>query len=152
MMILACTLIVLSIFFSDYFIKKKIETAKNLPRSLYKGRVYIQKYHNKGAFWNLGEKNPEIVMWISLLMTGVIFILLLLSFGKKGNGLLRVGLATVLGGAFSNTYDRLRKNYVVDYLSFQVKWKRLANTVFNISDFFIMVGAMMSCLAQLQMK
>ncbi|HKM33965.1 MAG TPA: signal peptidase II [Lachnospiraceae bacterium] len=151
-MMIICIFLILTIFALDYLIKKKIENDKNLPRSFWKGRVYIQKYHNKGAFWNLGEKYPKVVMFVSLLMTGLIFILFLLSFGQKGNGLLQLGLAAVLGGAFSNTYDRLKQNYVVDYVSFQVKWKHLANTVFNISDFFIMTGALMSCLGSLRMK
>lgn len=151
-MTMVCTILILSIFTLDYWIKKKIENTGTLPRSFWKGRVYIQKYHNKGAFWNLGEKHPKVIMSASLIMTGLIFILFLLSLGQKGNTLLRLGLAAVLGGAFSNTYDRLKRNYVVDYLSFQVKWRPLAKTIFNISDFFIMTGAMMSCLGSMRMK
>lgn len=63
-----------------------------------------------------------------------------------GNRLLRVGLALLLGGAFSNTYDRLKRKYVVDYLSFGVRWKGLRRIVFNVSDFCILIGAMLSAL------
>ncbi|MFR3251023.1 MAG: signal peptidase II [Eisenbergiella sp.] len=50
-------------------------------------------------------------------LTLAVLILFLLSLGQKGNGLLKTGLAFLLGGAFSNTYDRLSRKYVVDYVS-----------------------------------
>ena len=65
------------------------------------------------------------------------------SLGQKGNRLLRLGLSLLLGGAFSNTYDRLRRRYVVDYLTFNVRWKPLRRVVFNLSDFCIMIGALL---------
>ena len=55
-------------------------------------------------------------------------------------------LALLLGGSFSNTYDRLRRKYVVDYLSFPVKWKWFRDIVFNISDFCIIIGALLAAL------
>ena len=60
--------------------------------------------------------------------------------------MLRVGLSLLLGGAFSNTYDRLKRKYVVDYVSFGVKWKKLRQVVFNISDFCIITGALLAIL------
>lgn len=151
-MVIFYIFLILTIFALDNGIKKKVEDSKSLPHSIWKGRVYIQKYHNKGAFWNLGERHPKTVMFISVLMTVLIFMIFLCSLGQKGNGLLRLGLSAILGGAFSNTYDRVKRHYVVDYINLQVKWKLLARTVFNISDFFIMLGVMMCCLGSLQMK
>lgn len=63
---------------------------------------------------------------------------------------MRTGLAMLLGGAYSNTYDRLRRKYVVDYVSFGVPVKRLRRIIFNISDFCIMIGAMITVIAQYQ--
>ena len=53
---------------------------------------------------------------------------------------MRLGL---LGGAFSNAYDRLKRGYVVDYFSLNLKWEPLRRVVFNISDFCILIGAML---------
>ena len=50
----------------------------------------------------------------------------------------------LLGGAVSNTCDRMTRGYVVDYLGFNVKSKKLSNIIFNLSDFFIMAGALLS--------
>ena len=73
------------------------------------------------------------------------------AFGRAGrtNNLLRLGLALLLGGAFSNTYDRLRRGYVVDYVSFPVKWQAFRKIVFNCSDFCIIIGALLSALGML---
>lgn len=50
----------------------------------------------------------------------------------------------MLGGAFSNTYDRLVRKYVVDYVSFHVPLKGLKKVIFNIGDFCILIGALVS--------
>ena len=80
-------------------------------------------------------------------MATVIF---LLTFSIKGNGMLKAGLAFLLGGAYSNTYDRLVRKYVVDYVSFPVKNKKLRSIVFNISDFCIMIGALLMVLGSVK--
>ena len=79
-----------------------------------------------------------ISVGISLICT----LLFLATFGTKGKHALKTGLALLLGGAYSNTYDRLLKGYVVDYLRFETPWKRFNQVVFNIADFCIMIGAM----------
>ena len=94
------------------------------------------KYEIQSAPWYTG-----------ILIGGVLIaVLFVVSLGHRGNRLLRVGLALLLGGAFSNTYDRLKRKYVVDYLSFGVRWKGLRRIVFNVSDFCILIGAMLSAL------
>lgn len=109
--------------------------------------IRLRKHHNKGAFLNAGEKRRPLVAAISVLLTIAITVLFIATLGTRGNMLLKTGLSLLLGGAFSNTYDRLKRKYVVDYVSFGVKWKRLANIVFNISDFGIIIGALMTALA-----
>ena len=46
-------------------------------------------------------------------------------------------------GLLHNLYDRCRKGYVTDYIRFHSPWKRLNELVFNLSDFFIMAGAVL---------
>ena len=59
-------------------------------------------------------------------LTVLVTLLFVLTLGTKGNKALKTGLAMLLGGAFSNTYDRLKRKYVVDYFSFGVRWKWLS--------------------------
>ncbi len=148
-MILICIGIVVAVFITDLLIKNKVETGKNLPRTAGGGLILLKRYHNKGAMLNLGEKNPKLVTALSVILSLVALGILVFSFGSHGNNLLRIGLSLLLGGAFSNTYDRLKRKYVVDYLSFRVKWKTLAGVVYNISDFCIMIGALLGCIGGL---
>lgn len=144
--------IVSVIFFGDLYIKNQVE--KYIPargtgkseRRLLGGRLLLRRHHNRGMMLNTGEKKQSAVAVVSLLLTAVLTVVFLISLGHRGNNLLRTGLALLLGGAFSNTYDRLKRKYVVDYLSFGVKWKGLRKIVFNLSDFCIIIGALLAAL------
>ena len=95
----------------------------NCCEPICKGKLLLRRYHNKGAFLNLGEKNPQLVAAISVGMTVFALLLFISTFSFLGKGMLRWGLTMLLGGAFSNTYDRLKRKYVVDYVSFNVPWE-----------------------------
>lgn len=145
-------LIVPIIFFGELWIKNRVE--KYIPvrngskeKKLFGGRILLRRYHNRGAVLGVGEKKRRIVAALSLTLTALMIPVFLFSLGRRGNNPLRVGLALLLGGAFSNTYDRLKRKYVVDYLSFGVKWEKLRGIVFNLSDFCIMIGALLAALA-----
>lgn len=142
------------IFTGDLFIKNYMEKTlkEGEERKKLKGFVRLRKHHNKGAFLNAGQKRRPVVAVLSLFLTAGVAAVFALSFGQRGNRLLKAGLSLLLGGAFSNTYDRLKRKYVVDYFSFGVRWKWLSRIVFNLSDFGIMIGAMMAALAAGQGK
>lgn len=95
---------------------------------------------------NLGARQSRRVAALSVLLCIVMTCAFVLSLGHRGNLTLRTGLSLLLGGSFSNTYDRLKRKYVVDYFSFNVKWKPLRRIVFNLSDFCIIVGALLTAL------
>lgn len=142
-------LLIIGIFAAELGIKNQVErrgkTGEEHP--ILGGALILKQYHNNGAFLNLGEKKKGLVAVCSVLLTVFMAVLFVLSLGTKGTGVLRAGLALLLGGAFSNTYDRLRRKYVVDYFSFGVKWKPLRNVVFNLADFCIMIGALMAAVS-----
>ncbi|MBQ0028666.1 MAG: signal peptidase II [Lachnospiraceae bacterium] len=114
------------------------------------GKVKVVTYHNKGAFLNLGDKYPFVVLVLSMIFTFLIGILFVFSLGFKGRGILKAGLGLLLGGAFSNTYDRLKKGYVVDYLNFPHAPGKIRQIIFNISDFAIIIGSLMSIFVEKQ--
>lgn len=137
-----------AIFFLDMIIKNRIEkkVAEGDIKELGNGLFLIRKYHNKGAFLNMGEKKSGFVAILSIALTLAATVLFLVTFSCRGSRLLKSGLSLLLGGAYSNTYDRMRRHYVVDYVSFPVKNKAIRNIVFNISDFCIIIGALMMVL------
>ncbi len=144
--------IVAGIVLLELFIKGYIEKNKTEGKIEEKcgGFLWIRKYHNKGAFLNFMEKNKTLVKAVSIALCVMLTVLFLLTLGKKGSTLLKSGLALLLGGAYSNTYDRMHRKYVVDYFSIHVPkgpFKKLSTVVFNIADFCIMIGAMLVVIA-----
>lgn len=136
--------IVAGIFLLEFGIKTLVEKKKklNTTKSLCGGKILFRKHHNKGIALNIGQEKPRLVAWVSfVLCIGITLVALV--FGKRTNGLVKTGLSLLLGGAYSNTYDRLVRTYVVDYFSFGVKNPRLRRIIFNIADFCIMIGAIL---------
>lgn len=62
----------------------------------------------------------------------------------------RLGLACVIGGAIGNLIDRVRLNYVIDYVDFHIKSWHFAT--FNLADAAISVGACCLIISLLQHK
>lgn len=143
-------LTILSIFTGEFFIKNRVEAKviENSSRKALHGAVILTKHHNRGAAFNTGEKRPEIIKWISVVLTAAATALFVCSFGLAGKKMMKWGLSLLLGGAFSNTYDRLKRGYVVDYFRWNVPVKRVRNLIFNLSDFCIMLGALLVVLGE----
>ena len=145
MTIFVCSLLAITVFVTDLLVKNYIERTGNdgEEKMLLGGRLILRKYHNKGAFLNVGQRKRGVMAILSLVLTLGATVAFLATFTCRGNGMLKIGLAFLLGGAYSNTYDRLMRKYVVDYVSFPVKNKKIRNIVFNISDFCITIGALL---------
>ena len=106
-------------------------------------KVVLRKVYNKGFCFNTLDKKPELVRKTSGILCSGLAIYNAWLFLRKGKWLRKFGMVFLTAGAISNTYDRLRRKYVVDYFSFGVIWQRLRRVVFNLSDFFIMIGAVL---------
>ena len=146
--------IILGIFGMDLgiknYIEKSLEEGEKRPK--FKEFLVIRKYHNQGAFLNMGEKRPWIIAVLSVSLTMLLSGFFVCTLTMAGGGMLQWGLTLMLGGAYSNTYDRIRRKYVVDYVSFNEPIKKLKQVVFNISDFCIMIGAMLSVVSEICKK
>ena len=141
-------IIALLILLTEWKIKNYIEAVYDDSRQELIGNssIRIQKYHNYGAFLNILEHRKKLLHMISLVFTFIIAIFFLLTLCHKGNHILKLGLSLLLGGAFSNTYDRLSRDYVADYFSFCSPFPKLNRIVFNISDFCIIIGTLLTVL------
>jgi signal peptidase II len=138
---MAFLIIILVIFIVDFKVKTYIEKKKEMHKKeeILNGNIIIERYHNKGAILNSMDHKPGLVKIISSIMLGTIFLVFSVLLTKKGKILYKLGLSLILGGAASNVYDRIKKGYVVDYFSF----KFLKRVIFNLSDIFIIIGALL---------
>lgn len=141
--------IIVVIFLGEFHLKNWIERniKEGATRKLPGGFLLICKHHNRGFVLNKASSKQPLVAALSLGLAVFCTVLFLVTLGSRGNTLLRMGLALLLGGAYSNTYDRIRRKYVVDYFSFNVPVEGIRNIIFNLSDFCIMIGALLCVLA-----
>ena len=143
---MAYIVVVLSVFLSDLLLKKYVEA--KLPegeeRRLWGGKIRIRKLRNRGiAMGSLARYPGLILRGTALVIIGVATALAALLPGK-GNRIRKTGLSLVLGGSLCNWFDRFHQGAVTDYFSFQTRWKKLSRMVFNLSDFCIFAGGIMS--------
>ena len=91
------------------------------------------------------DAKPDLVKNLSFAGTIAAFLYELWLFRKPGNHAGKLGLALMAGGAVSNTFDRIKRGYVVDYIGFPFKKEKLAQVTYNIGDFTIFIGAILMC-------
>lgn len=131
-------------FLIDEGMKKCVEEYDVLdtPKEILDGKAVLRRYHNKGAFLNFGEQKRKLVTLLSVLLTVAVLVVFVLTLGMRGKKLLKAGLSLLLGGAFSNTYDRVMREYVVDYVSLKTGIAAIDRVVFNLADLCILIGTM----------
>lgn len=137
-----------TIFALEFFIKKYVEKNKVIGKEelVLHNRLIIEKHHNKGAFLNIFDRYQKVVAALSVGLTVFTLLLGISEWKEPGKSKVgkgrKLGFSFLLGGALSNTYDRVFRGYVVDYCRLNVKQKKIRNIIFNIGDFFIMLGSM----------
>ncbi len=140
----------LGLFRADLAVKREIEVNPKLERdyTFCNGRVRLTRFYNYGtAGSRLEGYMPAIIRCSGMMTFGCIGMLLRL-LCREGYTMQKLGLSLMSGGALSNLYDRCKRGYVVDYVSFRTPWKWLSSVVFNLSDFLIFTGAIFICLGQ----
>ena len=130
------TAIIAGVFLVDFFIKKHIDEnyEVNKRHVLFRNKVYIQKYYNKGAACNLLEAYPKLLKGIQTLMMGAAGVWFYFSVKQTNRIFEKLGIAFLIGGGLNNLYDRYTKGQVVDYIKFAFGPAWFRKLIFNISD------------------
>lgn len=135
-----------AIFAADTALKQLAEsdrlTDKQMP-------VVFRKSHNYGAFMNLGSDRPKTVTALSSLMTAGL-IVYAMAGSKENDALSKAGLSLMIGGSCSNVFDRLKQGYVTDYISFKKRNGKTSDIVYNIGDFAIFSGCVLTAASLLR--
>lgn len=155
-MFFECAIPAALVFHTDELIKHLADTGKwRIPKAGEKGDTpwgqgpfRFRLLHNKGVARGVMKEHPECVKWVSLSLSGVLaFLMIALASDRKkqpGKAVMLTGLSFMLGGALSNTKDRMTKGYVVDYFSFRKGSKALKELVWNLSDMGILLGSVLA--------
>lgn len=135
-----------AIFLLDFFLKKYVDRKYELRKKhrCCNGKVEIEKYYNNGATLNLLAKHPKAMTAIHSVIMAFVAVVYYFAMRMTGKKLTKTGLAMLVGGGLSNLYDRYTKHHVVDYVRFQTGPKWFRRIIFNVSDFFIFIGAVLA--------
>lgn len=134
-------LIALVLFLLDYNIKNYVEKNYKLgdKKDIFKGKITLKKQYNRGFCLNYMDNKVDLVKKVSVVVFGLLLLVFLFILPQKKKCLKKLGLSMCIGGAASNVYDRLKRGYVIDYFSFNIK--SLKHIVFNLADIFVIIGS-----------
>ena len=125
--------------FIDQFTKSLVVAhLKDQPAYVLIKNVFQLEYlENRGAAFGVLQ-NQRVFFYISVIVitAAVIWFYSKVPMEKKYLPL-RICAVLIIGGAFGNCIDRIRLNYVVDFLYF----KLIDFPIFNVADFYVTVAA-----------
>ena len=127
--------IILIIVFADQLIKFYIINNFSYGQSLaiIENIFHLTFVKNTGAAFGIFKGGNIFFIVISILI--ILFLLFYFYRYFKKNIYTKISFGLIIGGAIGNLIDRIKLNYVVDYLDFRI-WP-----VFNLADSAIVVGA-----------
>ena len=131
-----------AIFLADGRLKRKAEEQLKEEEQIpvCKGRIVLRKCHNRGVAGGGFADDTKKVEILTFFVLSELWTHLGALAGKRKCRAKKLGLALTIGGGMSNWYDRHKKGYVTDYVSFRFGPKAFRRLVFNLSDFCIFIG------------
>lgn len=140
-------LIPFAVFGLDEAVKQYIDKTMpcNEPKKICRGKVTLQKCYNTGAAGGVLSEKPKLVAILQAVFLFAAAVCFAAAAGKK-RAKTAVAAGMLFGGGMSNFYDRIKRRHVVDYVRVPVRGKRMQHLIFNISDFFILAGALLLAL------
>lgn len=111
----------------------------NRPFVIIEGVLELQYLENRGIAFSLFQNQKIFILLTGFLVMAVlVFCLFHLPETKKFR-IVHILFAAMLAGALGNIIDRIRFDYVVDFISFVL----INYPVFNAADCFIVVSAVL---------
>jgi signal peptidase II len=109
----------------------------------------IVRAHNTGAAFSFLADAGGWQRWLFTAIGVVATVVIVWQLhAHRGQRLLGLALASILGGAIGNVVDRLQHGYVVDFLDFY--WGASHFPAFNVADMAISIGAVLLILDELR--
>ncbi len=106
-----------------------------VPIVLIKDVLELQYLENRGSAFSLLQGQKFIILFLGFVVLAVLLYSLLRIPQDKKFRILHILLSALIAGALGNIIDRLRFDYVVDFISFVL----IHFPVFNVADCYIVV-------------
>lgn len=143
-----------TLFGLDMAVKQYIEEniGKTEEKSFCGTGILIRKVYNKGFAFNSMDSEPEKVKRSSLITTVAIGLLTLMESFRKGHKINKIALTFLSAGALSNTYDRIVRGKVVDYIGVRSDHRILGDITANLADIYILTGSLLMWLRRIRRR
>ena len=100
------------------------------------GVLELNYLENTGAAFGVLENQKAFFIFVAVVVLSVIGYVLLKTPDHKKYGILHISLSLIAAGAIGNMIDRIRLNYVVDFIYFSL----INFPIFNVADMYVTVS------------
>jgi signal peptidase II len=111
--------------------------------------IRFRLVHNKGFACHALDTKPSLVKDASLVVTTAATVIQWFHLPWKKHRMKKLAWTLIAAGGMSNTYDRCVRGYVVDYIGFETKNKKITKITYNLGDFLIFLGGIILVLSSL---
>ena len=120
---------------SKLLIEHFMELGESIP--LIDGIFHLTYIHNDGAAFGMLSEHRWVFMVLSVV--AIVALIVYLFWAKPKSRFVCASLAMIVGGGVGNMIDRVRLNYVIDFLDF-CAFPELWKWIFNVADIAVCVG------------
>lgn len=100
------------------------------------GVLELNYLENTGAAFGVLENQKAFFIFVAVVVLSVIGYVLLKTPDHKKYRILHISLSLIAAGAIGNMIDRIRLNYVVDFIYFSL----INFPIFNVADMYVTVS------------
>lgn len=100
------------------------------------GVLELNYLENKGAAFGMLQNQKAFFIFVAVVVLSVIGYVLLKTPDNKKYRILHILLSLIAAGAIGNMIDRIRLNYVVDFIYFVL----INFPIFNVADIYVTVS------------
>ena len=131
-------LLLIILIFIDQFTKylAVINLKDKIPKTLINGVLQLNYLENRGAAFGMFQNQKIFFVFIAVVFLAVIFYVIIKTPADKKYMLMHILLVMIGAGAVGNLIDRVRLNYVVDFIYFSL----INFPIFNFADICVTVG------------
>jgi signal peptidase II len=132
--------------YSKYLVLRYLKPIDTFP--LIENVFHLTYVENRGAAFSLFTNMQPFLIFVTLVFAGVLIYILIKTNKNRANLWVNLSLSCIIGGAIGNLIDRIRLNYVIDFLDFRF----IKFAIFNFADIFVVCGSISLLLALLANK
>lgn len=103
---------------------------------IFNGVLELNYLENKGAAFGMLQNQKAFFIFVAVVILSVIGYVLLKTPNSKKYRILHLLLSLIAAGAIGNMIDRIRLNYVVDFIYFVL----INFPIFNVADMYVTIS------------